>query len=91
MGEQGVLKANGSRCKRSKKKKNISIFYSNINGAKSKYISLRSIIEELNPSIITLCETKLGKSSKIQKFLKGYKLFPRNIKLGKGGLLIGKK
>ena len=71
------------------KKKKISIFYSNINGAKSKYESLKNIIEEVNPAIVTLTETKLGKSSKIQKILCGYKLFSRTVKLGKGGLLIG--
>ena len=79
------------RSKRSKKKKNITIFYSNINGVKSKYGSLQNIIEKAEPNIIALCETKVGKSSKLEKILPQYKLFPKPVKLGKGGLLIGIK
>ena len=50
---------------------------------------MKNIVEDISPTIIALCETKLGKSSKVRKVLPGYQLFPRNVKLGKGGLLIG--
>ena len=79
------------RCTRSKKKKDITILYNNINGVKSKYNSLRNILEKVNPTIVALCETKLGRLSKMQKVMPGYKLYPRYVKQGKGGLLIGIK
>ena len=77
------------RINRSKKKKNISIFYNNVRGAKSKYSSIKNILEQVKPSIIALCETKLGKYSKIKKIMPDYKPFQSITKQGKGGLLIG--
>ena len=48
-------------------------------------------MEKVGPTILVLCETKLGQSSKIKSLLPEYKLFPRNVKQGKGGLIIGIK
>ena len=77
--------------RRSKKKKNVTILYNNIRGVKSKYNSLSNIMEKISPSILALCETKLGKFSKLENVLPNHKLFPRSVKQGKGGLIIGIK
>ena len=65
--------------------------YCNANGLRSKYSSFVNIVKKVQPSIIAVCETKLGKKSKLNSLLPGYSLFPKAIKLGQGGLLLAVK
>ena len=81
------------RTRRSKKKKPLgcTFFYNNINGLRSKIYSLTEIIRNLEPELIALCETKVASLNMIQKHMSGYNIIARNLKAGKGGLLITSK
>ena len=69
------------------KEKFATLYLNNINGYTSKKTSLTNIISLLKPSILCLVETKVIKS-KVYK-LKNYdNVVKRNIKQGKGGMLI---
>ena len=74
-----------------KKPKDITIYYCNINGFKSKQDSLRKIVDNLQPKIIVLCETKLSCGSLLKKVLPEYEICPRATKAGKGGIAIAVK
>ena len=66
------------------------MFYNNINGFASKKHSLAKIVEDINPDIFALCETK--KSGRIKKDeFKAYNILERNLKQGQEGLMIGVK
>ena len=69
-----------SRCNVNKHKVSteFSVYLLNIRGAKSKLVSLQSIVDdpEVNPDVINLIETNLKKSSKLD--VAGYKCFNRN-------------
>ena len=63
-----------------------SLFGSNCNGLKAKLDSLKNVIQIFNrPSCLTLQETKLRKSGRIQ--LAGYQIFQLN-RVGFGGGLL---
>ena len=74
-----------------KTKRKLSIFYSNINGYQSKSLSLKEIINDINPEIIVISETKLGKNNTVKYDLKKYDLISKQIKKGKGGILCAVK
>ena len=74
-----------------KKKKELTIFYNNINGIRSKYTSTINIVKKIQPEILALCETKLGNCGKLKKSFPDYELVNRITKQGKGGLLIAIK
>ena len=93
--ENGKENRKGRKKKRkvhrgTKKAKEISIFYNNINGFRTKMDSLSEILERLEPNILCLCETKVGSSNVIKNNIErsGYKGITRSTKDGKGGLLI---
>ena len=79
------------RTRRSKKPLGCTFFYNNINGLRSKIDSLSEIIRNLEPELIPLCETKVASLNMIQKHMSGYNIIARNLKAGKGGLLIASK
>ena len=62
-----------------------SIFFSNIRGARSKLLSLQSIVNNpvVDPEVIALVETNLRKTSKLQ--LDGFKCFSKNRQTGNMG------
>ena len=68
MKEKIIKKEKRKKTRRSKTNqntfKNMSIYYINIRGVKSKINSLREIVEEQNPHIISINETLLGKEEK---------------------------
>ena len=49
---------------------------------------MSNIVKNAQPTIIALCETKLGNNGKLKKILPNYDLMPRLSKQGKGGLLV---
>ena len=65
----------------------MKIYYNNIRGVKSKINSLKEIIDDQNPHIISLSETLLGKEENIE--IKNYKFMYNSKKEGKGGIAIG--
>ena len=66
------------------------LFYTNINGFKSKADSLKQLIIEHNVDVFVLTETKVYSKSKIR--LDGYKVFPAVRKRnGGGGMLVAVK
>ena len=67
--------------------KSIKIYYNNINGFKSKHISLKKIINETTPDIIALCETKREILVRKKDDIPGYDLIERNTRQGKEGLM----
>ena len=75
-----------------KKKRNISLYYCNVNGVRTKYESLQNIINnQVNPDVFAICETKVNSHSKLKHFFPDYNLLTRVIKQGKGGLVIAVK
>ena len=76
---------------KNKKPQEITIFYSNINGLKSKQESVKQIIENLSPEIVLLCETKLPSDQIAKKTLPQYEVSGRPVKSGQSGLAIGVK
>ena len=82
-------KVKEKRTRRSTKhKKELTIFYNNINGFKSKSNSMVNIIRKSRPTIVALCETKMGNNGKLKEIFSNYEIVPRITKQGKGGLLI---
>ena len=77
-----------SKTRRSKKMrnkmKNVSIMYLNIRGLKSKLESLKEIIDEQKPDIITLVETLLCENDAIE--LKNYEIIRNDREAGGGGV-----
>ena len=63
--------------------------YNNLRGIKSKQHSLRNIIEEKDPTVIALVETKLNKEDKIE--IEGYRIERVDRNESGGGVLIGYK
>jgi hypothetical protein len=74
-----------------KKPKDITIYYSNVNGFKLKQESIRKIVDNLQPKIIVLCETKLASGKQIKKVLPEYGISTRETKAGQGGIAIAVK
>ena len=72
-----------------RKAKEISIYYNNVNGIRSKVDSFTDILGKLEPKIICVCETKIGTSKMIDKSLKeaGYKGITRCCRNGQGAPL----
>ncbi len=68
--------------------RDLTIFYNNVNGIRSKYVSVVNIVKKIQPVIFALCETKLGSTGKLKKSFPEYELITRITKPGKGGLLI---
>ena len=68
--------------------KSFKIYLNNVRGIKSKEASYNEIIEHVNPHIIGLVETHLGKEV-IET--NGYSYIYNNNKKGKGGIAIGVK
>ena len=62
------------------------MIYCNINHAKSKIDSLKRIIEEENPVVIILVETKLGEKEDLS--VEGYETYPLNRDENGGGIMI---
>ena len=88
------LNTQKTKTKRGKKKaRKLSIYYSNINGFRTKSDSLEGILDKLQPDLLCLCETKVGTSVTTNKYLQklGYKGISRCSKAGQGGLLIAGK
>ena len=65
----------------------MKIYYNNIRGVKSKINSLKEIIDDQKPHIISISETLLGKEDCID--IKNYKFMYNSKKEGKGGIAIG--
>ena len=63
------------------------MYYNNIRGVKSKINTLEEIIKDVNPHIICLTETHLGKDENI--IVDNYAFIHNNNKEGKGGVSIG--
>ncbi len=76
---------------RGRRTRNICIYYNNINGISSKRDSLKKIIDDVQPDIICLCETKVGSIVTIEKLLSKYKVIGRCTKYGQGGVIIAAK
>ena len=74
-----------------KKPKDVKIWYCNINGFKTKQESVRKIVDNLQPKIIVMCETKLPSGLLIKKVLPEYEVCPRETKAGQGGIAIAVK
>ena len=49
---------------------------------------MHNIITKSRPTIVALCETKLGNKAKLSKIFPNYELLPKVSKQGKGGLLV---
>ena len=83
------------KVRRGKSRKNVlkslKVFYNNINGIKLKQNTLQRIIEEENPTIIGITETKLLKKEDME--IEGYciKRVDREKEDGGGGVLIAYK
>ena len=79
------------KTRRSKKNQNIyknfRIYYNNIRGVKSKINSLREIIDQQEPHIISINETHLGEDENVE--VKNYKFIYNSKKEGKMGTIIG--
>ena len=65
---------------------NFRMLYSNINHLPCKVDSLKSIIEETKPAVVTLVETKLGENQEFT--VEGYHPVPMNRNENGGGVLI---
>ena len=76
-----------------RKAKEISVFYNNINGLRSKIESVMEIIKKIQPALVCICETKVGNSKLIDNKMEGagYKAITRPIKDGQGGLMLASK
>ena len=70
---------------------NMKVMYNNINGITTKQNSLRRIIEEENPTIIGITETKLGELDTFSLLECGYLVKRVDRKAGAGGVLIAYK
>ena len=86
-----VLKRKKVRRSTCKKPKDVTVYYCNINGLKTKQFSLLQIVEQVEPKIILLCETKLPSDHLIKKLLPGYEVNSRTTKCGQSGLAIAVK
>ena len=69
-----------------KKPREITIYYCNINGLKTKQESIKQVVEQLAPKIILLCETKLPSVTMLKKNFPGYEVNGRPMKKGQSGL-----
>ena len=69
-----------------KRQKNLDIYYCNVNGFKSKQESIKNIVEELQPKIMAMCETKLASGQTIKNILPSYQVCSRNKKAGEKGI-----
>ena len=90
-GETSGKKKKKKRTKRGQKKaREITLYYNNINGFRSKADSIKEILKKVEPDILALCETKVGNSTVVDNNIEeaGYKGITRNIKNGQGGLVI---
>ena len=76
---------------RSRKSKDVTIYYCNVNGFKGKQESILNIVENLQPKIMTFCETKLASGNSIKKLFPQYEIIPRMVKVGQKGMAIGVK
>ena len=74
-----------------RKSKEILVYYCNLNGIKSKQVSLQQLINQLDPKIIALCETKLGDDKLLRKLLPNYSINSRPNKTGKSGIALAIK
>ena len=81
-----------SKQRRGKRKKNntkqcgLTLYFNNINGYICKKESLLEIVKTIQPDIISLCETKLGKDDGIN--IEGYECVVSNVKRGQEGLMV---
>ena len=71
-----------------RKPNDITIYYCNVNGFKSKQISIRNIIDKIQPKVIVFNETKLPSGIAMKKLLPEYEVCVRNTKTGKCGVAI---
>ena len=86
-GECSRKKTKKRRAKKIKKQMtNFRVLYSNINGLKSKVTSLLTIIEEQQPTVIALVETKLGQTEDFE--VPGYVTKKMNRDENGGGVMI---
>ena len=81
------------KTRRSQRKKpsKVNLYYCNVNGFLSKTESIKKIVEDVNPKIICLCETKLPSGKTIKAALPTYEICSRPTKAGKSGIAIGVK
>ena len=77
--------------KNNKQNNEISIYYNNINGMRSKKKSLGIIVKNIKPDVVCLCETKLGSLKTVKNKMESYKFIGRCVKYGQGGVLIAAK
>ena len=77
--------------KNNKQNNEISIYYNNINGMRSKKKSLGIIVKNIKPDVVCLCETKLGSLRTVKNKMEGYRVIGRCVKYGQGGVLIAAK
>ena len=74
-----------------RKPNDITMYYCNINGFKSKQTSIREIVNKLQPKVIVFCETKLQSGQALKKEFPEYEICARSTKIGKCGVAIGVK
>ena len=74
-----------------KKAKEVLIYYSNLNGLKTKLNSTKGIIEKLAPKLIVLCETKLPSDAVLKNMLPEYDINHSPTKIGQSGIAIAVK
>ena len=77
------------RSSKKHKVNNVQLYYVNINGYKSKELSLISILDTLEPNIVVLAETKVSKAKEFN--LAKYEYVKRNCTKGQGGLICAVK
>ena len=82
------MKKKRTRRAKTKSQKNLSVYYCNINGFRSKQDSLRQIIDRLQPKIVALCETKVPSGKTIKRILPDYEVCSRQQKAGQKGIAI---
>ena len=64
------------------------MYYCNVNGLKSKQISLKLILEQLNPKVVLLCETKLPSDQLLKNMMPEYEINCSPTKSGQSGVAI---
>ena len=82
------MKKKKTRRGKKKKQKNLNIYYCNVNGFRSKQDSIKNIIEQVQPKIVALCETKLESGKTIKSALPGYEICSRKKKAGEKGIAV---
>ena len=69
--------------------RDVTLYYCNVNGFQTKKESIRTIVDNLQPKVIALCETKLAQGNSVKTLLPEYEVCPgKPTKVGKSGMVI---